>query len=154
MIDTGTRAMLRTIRKLEARVAYLEAEVELQAMMVHDIAAPAVIAAIRKKWPAVVARWDALNKMTSPHSSSKELGDTASDVHPPEAHPVAGGPILSGGEARDGSPDGADTAPPPPGGVGAFRSADAADPAGDDGKHGADLSPAELDFILTGGLAL
>ncbi len=39
-------------------------------------------------------------------------------------------------------------------GAGSLSAEDEADLAGDDGKHGADLSPAELDFMLTCGLAL
>jgi hypothetical protein len=61
---------------------------------------------------------------------------------------------LPSGSVPKTQPDEASAPAHPPRLAGSLPVEDAADLAGDDGKHGADLSPAELDFMLTLGLAL
>jgi hypothetical protein len=60
---------------------------------------------------------------------------------------------LPSGSVPKTQPDEASAPADPPRPLAQLPAEDAADQAGDDGKHGADLSPAELDFMLTLGLA-
>lgn len=53
------RKLTNKIKRLEAKVAELEAEKEMMEMVVHDIGAPDIIKAIEHRFPDVMAKWRA-----------------------------------------------------------------------------------------------
>lgn len=53
-----TASLERKIKRLEARIEYLEAECECYEMMAHDLASEGLIAAITRKWPVIAKKWE------------------------------------------------------------------------------------------------
>lgn len=54
---TEVQKLQRKIRRLENKLAEMDAEVGVYQMMIHDIPAEHIFDAVAKKYPALAKRW-------------------------------------------------------------------------------------------------
>jgi hypothetical protein len=62
MPATGRKETITNLRRkvlrLEAKNARLQAEAEMYQMMAHDLAAPTIVAEIKRKFPRIAKEWE------------------------------------------------------------------------------------------------